>query len=126
MTCINKNLFNRWFYIQSCICDETKDPKECCNVLTCQNGKRLFVLAFNGIDMDTKTYYVNYFVVNESEPPNPISGVCNQIINNHYECVFNDQSNFQLYFTNDDVEVGNCKIQTPTVTGEFCILNIKL
>ena len=125
MSSNNYILLNQCFYIQTCYC-ETTNETNCCDAVSCVKGSILFVFNCTGKDTYTDTYYVNYYVVNNTDPPNPISGLANKILNNHYEAVFNDQSVFRIYFSNNELNIGQINIVTPTIVGNFCIINIDL
>jgi hypothetical protein len=83
-------------------------------------------LSFVGLDKYTDTYYVTYYFVSSTQPPDPISGVCQKILNNNYECIFTDQSAFQIRFSNADLNIGRAAINTSSIVGDFCILDVQL
>jgi hypothetical protein len=89
-------------------------------------GSILIVLSFVGVDFYTDTYYVNYYYVSSTQPPNPIPGVCQKILNNNYECTFNDQSVFQIRFSTPELNIGRIAINTSLIVGDFCILDVEL
>lgn len=120
MSCGNYILLNQCFYIQTCECTTTN----CCD--TCVNGNIIYLLNFNGLNKYTDTYYVNYYIVDNLNPPKPIPGVANKILNNHYEAIFDDQTKFQIYFSNDSCNIGKCNVITSSIIDHFCIININL
>jgi len=122
--CCTYPLLKRCFYIQTCTI--SSNGTNCCDTDCWVTGSILIVLSFVGVDKYTDTYYVNYYFVSSTQAPNPIPGVCQKILNNNYECTFNDQSVFQIRFSNSDLNIGRAAINTSSIVGDFCILDVQL
>jgi hypothetical protein len=123
-TCCTYPLLKHCFYVQTCTINST--GQNCCDTDCCVTGSILIVLSFVGVDFYTDTYYVNYYYVSSTQPPNPIPGVCQKILNNNYECTFNDQSVFQIRFSTPELNIGRIAINTSLIVGDFCILDVEL
>jgi len=123
-TCCTYPLLKHCFYVQTCTINST--GQNCCDTDCCVTGSILIVLSFVGVDFYTDTYYVNYYYVSSTQPPNPIPGVCQKILNNNYECTFNDQSVFQIRFSNPELNIGRIGVNTSLIVGDFCILDVEL
>jgi hypothetical protein len=122
--CCKYPLLKHCFYIQTCTITPTGE--NCCDENCCVTGSILMVLSFVGVDFYTDTYYVNYYYVSSTQPPNPIPGVCQKILNNNYECTFNDQSVFQLRFSTPELNIGRVAVNTAQIVGDFCLLDVNL
>jgi hypothetical protein len=79
-----------------------------------------------GADVQTKTYYTQYYFVSSTQPPSPINGVGSKVVANQYECLFNDGATFNIRFVDSKLNIGRISIVTPAVAGEFCILDTAL
>lgn len=123
--CSTFPLYRRCFYIQTCSID-TATGLDCCTTDCCVQGSLLLVLSFVGADVQTNTYYTQYYFVSSTQPPSPINGVGSKVVANQYECLFNDGSTFNIRFVDKNLNIGRISIVTPAVAGEFCILDTAL
>ena len=123
--CSTYPLYRRCFYLQTCSIDSVTG-QNCCTTDCCVQGSILAVLSFVGVDVKTNTYYTQYYFVSATQPPDPINGVGSRVINNQYECVFNDGARFTIRFVNNSLNIGRISIVTPAIAGEFCILDTAL
>lgn len=120
LQCDDLTLCNSCFYIQSCNLNECET-----NYI---DSSIIAYLSFVGADQCTDTYYVTYYFINPIEPPSIISGVANKVqgSNQSIQCVFNDGSQFNIVFADENLNIGQVHIVTHTITGSFCLIGTAL
>jgi hypothetical protein len=114
-------LLRQCFFIQTCNIDNLNSVPP-----SGPQGSILIAINIPIYCRLTDSYDVNYYFVSSSQAPNPVGGVCQKIGERQYQCQFNDQSVFYLRFSNDQLNIGTCSVTTPSVCGNFCLINTKL